>query len=190
MDKDDSAALDYGLQVAFLETGGIALVLAAGWLLSCLAETAAVAFTVFVARSCAGGAHCTGAGRCLAVTVLIFSLLGKCASSLAAVQSLDLPLYIVLVSLAALAVFVLRAPVDSPQKPINTAGHRRRLKALAVFALIALTVAQLLLLRLHGSWTSGTVIASSLGLLWEALILTKPGIALVSYLDMILAKIF
>ena len=155
-------------------------------LLHCLPESLAAMLTVALLRSFAGGAHCNSPARCTIVTAFTFSLIGLAADRLEAWQPLNLRLYILSTTLVTLSAVLLKAPVDSPAKPILTQQHRRFLRRLSLLTVTALAVLQLIFQA--NAVSDEIIIATGLGMLWEALMLTGPGHGLMFVLDYLLKK--
>jgi len=190
LDKNGREALFYGLQVFCLNVSGLLAVLAVSWALNCLPEAVMVAVIVALLRSLAGGAHCTTPARCTVATALIFPLLGKTAVFLQTLAQLNLAPYIILVYISSLTVIFLKAPVDSPAKPINTAKHRLRLRVLSLAAVTALTIVQLILLQYQSGISQKVIVAVGLGILWATFILTCIGHKFMALLDNLLRNPF
>jgi len=186
LDEDKQQEFHYGLQVFSLTVAGVLIVLVFSWLLHCLPESLTAMLTVALLRSFAGGAHCTSPVRCTIVTAFTFSLLGMAADRLEAWQPFNLTLFVLLNSFLALTAVLLKAPVDSPAKPILTQQHRRFLRRLSFLIVVALAVLQLIFLT--NAAPREIIIATGLGMLWEALILTGPGHGLMFVLDYLLKK--
>lgn len=186
LEQEKQQEFHYGLQVFSLTAAGVVVVLVISWLLHCLPESLAAMLTVALLRSFAGGAHCTSPVRCTIVTAFTFSFIGLAADRLEAWQPINLTLFVLLNSFLTLTAVLLKAPVDSPAKPILTQKHRRFLRRLSLLTVIALAVLQLIF---QTNAASGEIIiATGLGMLWEALILTGPGHGLMFVLDYLLKK--
>jgi len=183
LEKDKQEVLLYGLQVFFYSVSGFLAVISIAYIFNCLTEVTIVAITVGMLRSLAGGAHCSTHLRCTIVTASVFPLLGRAAVFLETANLFNPVPYIVLISISALIVILLRAPVDSPAKPINTEEHRQRLRILSLAAVTFITILQFVLLKFESDLARKLIIAAGLGILWETFILTQTGHKFMAFLD-------
>jgi len=185
LDEATRDVVRFGVESLCLSFAGLLLVTLIAWPLGCIPEALAATAVVVVLRSFAGGAHLTGPGRCMIVTALVFPALGTAAQALtagdAAVPAVGAATPIV----CRVAVAIL-APVDSPAKPIRTATHRRRLKRLAVAAVLAAAAVQAGLLAAGGPSGKELAAAAGFGLLWQSFILTSMGHAFMRTADRVL----
>ncbi|MBO8129499.1 MAG: accessory gene regulator B family protein [Peptococcaceae bacterium] len=188
LDSDTREVLRYGSEIILLSICGAVLLVLGGWLLGCLVPTLAAAFTLFLIRTFAGGAHCTSALRCNLAGVIIFPALGKTAQVLhPLLNSLTLE-FVLATGIPALIIVYRLSPVDSPAKPINTKAHRRRLKLMATFLAGAVLLFQLISLVCH-LLDHTTIIATGVGLMSSALVLTSPGHKALGLVDRALRRV-
>lgn len=169
LDKKRTSIVIYGLEVIL---GGIiklfifiTLPLVLGVFTQFIAANLASGFL----RLTSGGVHCSSYYRCLIVSTTIFLII--------AFVSKYLFIYIVFVDLIlwfslalALVVFVIKAPVDVPEKPIRNHSRRRMLKIIS-----CIMVMLYFLLFLYWKPEPDVILASSLGVLFHTFTLTRPG---------------
>ena len=157
----------------------------AGWALGCLGPTLVVALTVFVLRCFSGGAHSNSPWGCFVLSVVLIPFSGKFIV-------LAAPLF-TFYSLGGLIIpgFVLffwltwrLAPVDTPAKPVSSAGQRLRLKVLSLLTVVFVFLLQGgLLVLLPWSRAAAAVLALEAGLCWQVFSLTDAGHRLFAFTD-------
>nr|WP_277998927.1 accessory gene regulator B family protein [Moorella sulfitireducens] len=171
--KVQEEVLAYGLEVLFLGAIGLIAVTIGGFVVGAPAETLAALISSSLLRLPGGGMHLSSAGKCLAFTAFIFSLIGFLASRLVGFLLVQQHIaWIILGSgLLSLAASAWLAPVTGPAKPINSPALRRRLHRVAVTNSL---VVPGVLLFIAGRWPS-LAVAGATGLAWQAAIIYLAG---------------
>ncbi len=179
---DEEEVARYGLQVIVYTFTSFITICLMGWLLGCFWTTLAVCITGGFLRLFTGGAHSNSPLTCTLLGMVMVPLLGKIAALTAPFftpQSLSL---IVAPGLILSFIIIWRlAPVDSPAKPITLLEQRKKLRLLAIAAVLLLTSGQALLLIKGQALT--VVLALSLGLWWQAFTLTQAGHRFATFTD-------
>lgn len=170
--EETAEIAQFGLEVFTSTLLGLVTILIFGAIFGVVPQALAAVIGVASVRVFAGGAHCSTAVRCALVSGLVFPILGLLANGQAAFIQPHLELFLgVVVTVGLVSVFTL-APVDSPEKPILTDTHRRRLRRLSVIAVVVLVVLIYAVSRLVPA--AGTLaVAASFGLVWQCFVLTN-----------------
>jgi accessory gene regulator B len=187
LDPDRRDVLAYGVEILVSNLASLGAALAGAWLLGCLPEAAAFLLAVGLVRPWAGGAHCTSAARCALLTGVTVPLLARLAGELAPRAVLCGPWPLAAACGAALVVIWRLAPVASAARPFFGTGERLRFRRLARVAAAVAAVAVLTVWHLDPAGRGASLaLAGAAGLLWEALVLSRPGHRLVGRVDRLL----
>ncbi len=187
MDKDRCDVLAYGVEVLVSNLASLGAALAGAGLLGCLPEAAAFLVAVGLVRPWAGGAHCTSAARCALLTGVTVPLLARLAAELAPRAAPYGPWPAAAAYGAALAAIWRLAPVASAARPFFGAAEQRRFRRLARAAAALVAAAGLAVWYAHPEGRGASLaLAGAAGLLWEALVLSRPGHRLVGRVDRLL----
>lgn len=179
---DEEEVARYGLQILVYTLTGFITICLAGWLLGCFWTTLAVCLTAALLRLFTGGAHSNSPLTCTLLGMVVVPLLGKIAALTAPFFTpQSLTLIVVPGLILSLTIIWRLAPVDSPAKPITSLEHRKKLRFLAMAAVLLLTSGQALLLIKGQALT--VVLALSLGLWWQAFTLTQAGHRFATFTD-------
>jgi len=171
---DEEEVARYGLQILIYTLTGLITICLAGWLLGCFWTTLAVCLTAALLRLFTGGAHSNSPLTCTLLGMVVVPLIGKIAALTAPFFTpQSLTLIVVPGLILSLNIIWRLSPVDSPAKPITSLEHRKKLRFLAIAAVLLLTSGQALLL-IKGQ-APAVVLALSLGLWWQAFTLTQAG---------------
>lgn len=177
LNKEEEEVAVYSLEMIIYGGAGFLLVCVAGLLLKCVAATLIVLIVGMLLRSFAGGAHSSSPYVCILISTVVVPLLGKLAVVGAPYSSF--PVLVLLIGggfVVSLAVVWRLAPVESPEKPLSSARHRRQLRLLSVvFLCLAVAVQVSLLLLSPLSRTAAAILAIEAGLLWQTFSLTHAG---------------
>ena len=180
LEAADTEVVAYGLEDLLSAVLGLAVTLAAAFLLGLLPETAAVLLCWWLVRRFAGGGHCATLWRCT---------VGSCLGALAVAMlsrwvASALPPYCWTGCAAAWALWATWrwAPRNS-KKPLQDPARRRLLRNRALVTELLLG-AGLLLLSFHGSeLLRGAAAAGGGGLASAGLMITPSGFLLVEKFD-------
>lgn len=172
----------YGLEVFLSTLGGILAILVIGAIFRVVPEALAAVVAVAALRVFAGGAHCSTAVRCALVSGLVFPGIGLLSRCIFSFLLPHMEVFLGGVFLVGLMSAYFLAPVDSPEKPIRTAQHRRRLRRLAMVTVLVLVSAIYVLFQTTPN-ASTLIVAAGFGLLWECFVLTSMGHKLIAFID-------
>ncbi|MCT4605562.1 MAG: accessory gene regulator B family protein [Marinisporobacter sp.] len=187
MDEGQKAILKYSLQVMMSAILGYFLALMLAWYLGVFSYVFVMMLTISVLRASSGGAHCESIWNCAIFGMIITNALGFLAKVLTPTKD------VVLSTMGVVFLFGLwsiskYAPADTPQKPITSIEKIKKLKRRSVVILLVwcgLNISYYLIYnRVHGM-----MLASSLGVLWQCLSITKMGYKLWHESDVLLNKI-
>jgi len=147
LDSEREQVIAYSLDSLILYVVGYAGVIAVGWLLGIAKAIIVTIIAGDVLRKLSGGAHFSTPYRCL-----LFSAVSYPAACWASQRAFALwgreplaPAVLLIICLCCLAIVAAFAPVDCPAKPIVSETFRKRLKLLAVIAVLAYSLAVYLL---------------------------------------------
>lgn len=145
-------------------------------------QTMAAMITGGLFRLSAGGAHCTAFYRCLLSSVAVFLTMGFISRYFANVLPAMAIAY--LVTFAAVIIAYFRSPAETAAKPIRNKRHRRNLKIISLLTpIIYLVVVNYLPLD------NELILASSMGLLFQAYTVTPSGYRVMHKMDQLIIRI-
>lgn len=170
--------LRFGFDIVFSWLSGMLLVSGLSLLLGCFWEGVSAVVSSFLLRGFSAGAHCSTSGRCAILTAVVYSIIGKIASTIGGGLSLAVlgSTYVVI-----LVLVLSRARVVDPRDVRN-----RKFRPLAVLLVATYFLVSVRLMH-RGVWTS-VVPAIALGCLWQSFTITELGRRLVTRIDAILAR--
>lgn len=191
--QERRSVIAYGL-IGLLQVTTLFIVITIiGVLTSSLYESLIIFFSVGFIRKSTGGAHSRTMSGCNTISILTITMLAVLSKYILG-NPVNVSANIILtiaVFAVGYAVFNLRVPVDSPNKPIVKPEKIKRLRKesfikLSIFLL--LTLGAILLAGTNERFYS---IASSLrvAIIWQSITLTKIGIMLLENLDLIVNRI-
>lgn len=137
--------------------------------------TACIIYAIF--RVPSGGRHFSAYYKCVIVSFLIFAAIAFISKFFPLAFFLSISIFWFSVAIVFI-IFLFKAPVDVPQKPILSSSRKNTLKI--VSCSIAVLV-PLLFISLKPS--NDLLLAASLAILFHAFTLTKPGNNLLCWLD-------
>lgn len=186
-DTEKEAVIAYGLLGILQLLTNIGLTLLLGFFFGVPMQALFLSFTVSLLRRFSGGAHASSLNLCTIVGLVYSIAFAKTSVFLAShVDSLWLPLVFGLLSLFASWVTVaLRAPVDSPKKPIRSAAKKQRMRR-GSFSILALYTILFIVLFILGCYQLTFLsfgYSLVFGVLWQTFSLTPTGIRFLSNLD-------
>lgn len=173
----------YGLQVIFYPLVEFGFICLAGWLLGSLGTTVIIAIIAALLRLFSYGAHSESPITCALLGIIVFPALGTVALIVTPMLNYSSLLLIIGLGFIVAIYTVWRlAPADSPAKPINSIEERKKLHQQSIITVLFITAIQiaLLLLKTH---IIAVVLAMSLGLWWQAFMLTSAGHWFATLLD-------
>ena len=128
----DYEVILYGMKVFFNNLIGFLTIAITASLVGCLFNTLAAYITAASIRIFAGGIHAKNPINCYISGTLIFVGIGFISPFLRLINEHNL-LAVLFVSAVSLVIFILFAPVDTPNKPIKTM-EREKLRRLTLIA--------------------------------------------------------
>lgn len=178
-DEDKQAIIAYGLTAIFQMTTILAVISMIGIVFNCWYECIIIFLGVGIIRKSTGGAHSHTMNGCIIISVLSITILSTLSRYL-----FDFPLanttnFIISVVVFAFcfAIFYVRVPVDSPNKPIVKPEKIRRLRKQSLFTLtifFMLSIAMISLTPWNNRFYS-IAVSIRLTMLWQLFTLTKIG---------------
>ncbi|QGP92988.1 Accessory gene regulator protein B [Neomoorella glycerini] len=185
--KPEVEVVAFGLEVA-LGTGLQFLVfMAAARYLGLLPEVLAALITMATYRLLAGGVHCSAYYRCLLLSLLTLIFLAYLGRWLAGALGGSLPLAVLPVFAAGLAIARLWAPAATAAAPIINPGRRARLKR-ACYWWLVLWLA-IVSLGYYLGWPGSALASSLLALVFQSFALTPAGFVAVGRADGLLKRL-
>lgn len=193
-DEDKEQIIVYGainlLQMIF----AILWVIIVGLFLGVLYEALIFSVTISILRKYSGGVHASSPSRCIIIGTILAAIAGI---------SIDKILYtlnmstVMLASMAFIAfAFIIvakNAPVDSVKKPINNIAIKKQFKNKSIIVIFICLVIILILCILSNKYSElfyiKVIESISLGILWQAITLTKNGISFLNKVDFVLKYI-
>lgn len=178
----------YGLYVFISSITGIVSIVVVGFLLGILKLALVAVLTASGLRVLSGGAHSANLRNCTLLGMIVSPGIAMLAEKLGhKIPTVSMYSLVFVVGLFALWAIITYAPADTPNKPIISEDYRRRLRNLALVYLSIWAV--VIIFNISGTLFSPAydlVLASTLGILWQAFSLTPGGYKLVAFIDGIL----
>ncbi|MGI6270296.1 MAG: accessory gene regulator ArgB-like protein [Candidatus Howiella sp.] len=178
LDEERTSVIAYGLSALFQMIGIFFVITLVGAVFDFWYEAVLLFLSVGLLRKSTGGAHSKSYAGCMVVSIATICILAVVVRYGVRVGWL-LPLSLVSAGayILCFCMIYFRAPVDSPNKPIRSAGKIRRLRRNAILTLLVYG-----LLTACCYWLNSVSIrflscgaALTLGCLWQSFTLTKPG---------------
>lgn len=189
--EEQIQVLAYGLFGMFQTILSILIVIFLGYLMNIMVESILVSFSTAILRKFSGGAHATSAERCL-VLGTFFSLLVALIGDLLIHIFTPSIIYLIIGLLFIWTFYVVykKAPVASPNKPINNTFKKQKLKHRSILVISIYLVIIITLLALYTYIKVPFILLYSLclilGISWQVFTLTKLGDKVVYTLDQVL----
>jgi accessory gene regulator B len=181
LDNDNREIVAYSLELILHTALTIILVLFVALIIDSFNEAIILLIVMFLFKSLAGGAHCSSATRCTIMSMLLVPFFGKLSYVFAQQFTSNMLIIITFFCIIFSYVMVYRlAPVNLP---IISVVHRRNRRNLSFLLLVILTIVQISIITLISKKTASYIIAIDISIFWQALMLTKPGHALVNCYD-------
>lgn len=186
-DEEKRAVIAYGLHAIMHTSFTVAVIILLGIIAGTPAEILIVCFSAIILRKYSGGAHADTSWLCTAVSA-VYCLL----TALIAVKLLSEIYYPP--AMAAAAVFVYgaafltvyrKAPVDSPHKPIRSAGKKKKMRRGSFIVLSAYLIISALFFVLGYKYErlNSYGISMLFGISWQIFTLTGSGSILLMKLN-------
>ncbi len=178
MDEEQEAVIRYGMGATFQFFTILVLSMFFGWLTGTVMQSLIIYLAVGTLRRFTGGAHGSSMLQCIIVSVssiLVMALLSRyiLAGYLSPVMGTVVCIVFYIISLT---IVYLKAPVDSPNKPIKNPEKIKRLRRQSLTFLAAAAAACIVLLSLaivrDSRYLLSLGFAVCLSLLWQAVNLT------------------
>lgn len=178
LNEEQEAVIAYGM-LALLQMAVILIIaVAAGLIFNCLWQCITIYLAVGIFRKFTGGAHGKSMGQCIIVSTLSITVMAVIAKY---VLTAFLPLWaqITFIAVSLITVYIityLKAPVDSPNKPIKNPKKIKRLRISAFVYISVLLILCALLVFIATKFSfdtaSGIAYCICLSLLWQSATLT------------------
>lgn len=183
--EDNREIVAYGIYIFLSTVIGLISIVIVGWLLGVLKLALAVVLTASGLRILSGGAHSACLRNCTLLGVIVSPGIALSARSIYGyfIPQLMYAL-VVAVGLLTLWSILAYAPADNANKPINNEMIKGRLRRLSLLYLIIWFVVIITIISgVFPTLRNDLVLASTLGLLWQAFSLTPSGYKLVAMID-------
>jgi accessory gene regulator B len=181
LDRDNREVIAYSLELLFHTFITVLLVLLIAWLVGTFKEAVVLILVMFVFKNFAGGAHCSSAGRCTILSILLIPSFAQL--SYVAGQYLTTNILIALTFFGFLYSFVMVYKFAPINLPIVSIQHKQKRRKLSFLLLMMIMLMQTILIILTPEKTASYVVAINISISWQAFILTKQGHALVKFYD-------
>ncbi|GAB6182043.1 hypothetical protein JCM14036_33620 [Desulfotomaculum defluvii] len=179
-DEDQKEILIYGAEVFFGTFFGIIFTLLIGYVLGLQFQIFYMLLISILIRKTTGGAHSNDPLNCLLITVIIYNVIAYFSLLTINVIKSYMLLTITIIFILGLIIIYLKAPVESPQKPL---GKQQR-KTLRVLSLVFVGVIYVLQLLFYiNNIHPLTNYSVSMIMLWQYFMLTTWGQGLMNLID-------
>jgi len=190
-DDDTEEVVIYGainliqISISFLLTAVI------GFILGVLYESLVFTIIVSILKKYSGGAHASSPGRCLFIGSTISVSFSLLITKILYRQSIwDITVIGVLCISISIYTIIIKAPVDSENKPITSNKMRQRLKRNSIVTILiysGLMVIVLFIFKMSSNIMYIKIFECiGLGTLWQSSTLTKPTIKFLNKVDSLL----
>ncbi|MEW6624247.1 MAG: accessory gene regulator B family protein [Bacillota bacterium] len=178
-DEDKIAIANYGMLTIAYSVIGIILLFVIAFLLSITRTTMSAFFAAALLRNFSGGAHCAGPLKCLILTCIAFPVIGYISILLTPyLAPYFVFTFIFVFSLSFISV-ILRAPVDTDNKPITSPLQKSQLKFISLIIVSMLAMAVLVINKKYPEPAT----AVQLGVLWQTSMLWPYTVGLLKKYD-------
>lgn len=184
LSDNDTAVVKYALHVLFSSVVSLIAIIAVAWALGVLKYALPAAFVAAGLRLLSGGAHSAKLLNCSLMGAVIspgIGLFAKYAWSVLPQQFL--PACIGVTFICTLTSVWLYAPADTPNKPITKPRQKRNLRVLSFLYLIIWFIWIFAALNSVIQIPQPVLLATSLGILWQAFSLAPAGYRFVKTVD-------
>jgi accessory gene regulator B len=178
----------YGLEVVFSNLVTLLLILVGSMIFGILKEVVIAAFTWFIIRQSAGGAHCSTLWRCAFLSSFILVVTGLAAVIIAIILGQDIIIIFTACTSLVLVPTYIWAPAPNPNKPINSEARRKKLRHLALLLQMALILFFLIVVLITPLFS--LTIAGCLSMITAVLMLTPAGYRVIAAVDRLCCLLF
>jgi accessory gene regulator B len=191
--QEKRKVIEYGLIAVIQTLFTFTLTLIFGFTLGVFAESALICLAVSLLRKYSGGAHASSMMSCSIVSITACILLALTGRWLASLHSIDTVQIAVGAGIyfPALLIALIRAPVDSPAKPIRTNKKKIRMKKNTLTILVFyITISAFLFFYQDAFYFAVSLyFCLLLSVAWQIGSLTKPGRYVLERYDGIIYRI-
>ncbi|KAB3529181.1 accessory gene regulator ArgB-like protein [Alkaliphilus serpentinus] len=188
IDEKQRIVLTYGTRIIINSVISYSLALLLALIIGVFKEVLIILFAVSILRGFSGGAHNSNIRNCAINGAIISNLLGLIVKYFL-ISKATLYSFIIVTFFIALWAIGKYAPADTPGKPITTITKRYQLKRRS-FIVLSLWCFMCIYWFLRIPHVSIIIYASTLGILWQSMTLTKNGYKLYNKVDQILNLLF
>ena len=191
--EEQKNVIAYGLIAVFQSLLMTFIVLTLGLILNTFIESTILCFAVSILRKYSGGTHACSITSCTIIGVMVctfFALVSKLLGPSMA-HWVIMSISGVLVYVYAIAIALLKAPVDSPNKPIRTVQKKRKMKSYTIIVLaVYIVISTILLFNINRSPIfSSALISLFLSVIWQMSSLTLPGKIFLEGMDRLVYRV-
>ena len=186
LNNERTEVISFGLYTLFTAVSGFVAVIVVGYIVGAVKLSLTAAVTSAIFRAISGGAHSARLRNCTILGAIVspgIALVSRWVSP----WMPDLLLFFLvavtwLLSLASVYKF---APADTPKRPITRPEERKKFRRLS-FAFLFIWIIGLTITAVMKLYSCDFILASTLGLLWQANSITPKGYRFVERFDKLL----
>lgn len=188
IDKKQESILIYALRLVINSIIAFTLALGLALILGTFKYVLIITLSFAILRTFSGGAHNSSIRNCALNGAIISNILGFVVRYLLLNKETMLTLLLItfLFSLWSIGKY---APADTPSKPITTNAKKQSLRRYS-FIVLCLWSLTSIIWFLKSSNVNVYIYASTIGIFWQSITLTRTGYKLYSVLDSALDKVF
>jgi accessory gene regulator B len=194
MSREKEQIIVYGAVNLLQTIFSILWIVIAGAVLGVLYEALVFSTSGSILRKYSGGVHASSPGRCIifgtVVSTAVGLFVGKFLYKFSLLSVMILSAFCMVISF--IAVFI-KAPVDSPQKPITRTAIKKMFKRNSIITLMVFSIIIVILYLFYNTSSKLYYLKIAecmvLGCLWQSMTLTKTGTAAFKKADSILKNI-
>ncbi|MGI5911581.1 MAG: accessory gene regulator ArgB-like protein [Syntrophomonadaceae bacterium] len=183
LDEEKQLEITYAIEIITLNGLNVFLTLTLAWVLGVFGGTLVCLLTSAAFRHNAGGGHSESPWLCAMATIIIFPLLALMASNICIWPTPYLNILSLLSVFIGFIIIFLYAPVDNIKAPITSRARRIRLRKLAFW--VMLTISLIILGLSFSGWQQAAYFRLCIvfSLLWFSFNLTPWGQRLWHFID-------
>ncbi|ADG83491.1 accessory gene regulator ArgB-like protein [Thermincola potens] len=185
LDEKQTAVVKYSLTIYLTTILGYLAIILTAWIAGVIKFALVAAVTASLVRIFTGGAHASSPGKCILFGAVVFPLIGI-ATKMFPVKDVYIIAVVALSTWITTILAIYRfAPAEVPGKPVSTVQQRHRLRLMAFAICVLWLVFSAFVIAGQLGITHGSLLASALGLGWQAFSLTPLGYKTVVKIDSI-----